>query len=437
MTASARIARFIDAVAIDAVVAERELLADLRSARGPLIEVIPGDQKVLVTFVCIRDAAAVSLRTPLAAIATSVNLDLDIDLDRVPGTNVWYASVEADSRIATSYQFRMPGEVAGGDLETEYAVQDDPAALVEFARAMVARGFADAQNPERLFPTYGVLAGMQPAATGLDVWESTVQLPDAEPFPHLGPSPERGLVTEHPFVSRATPETRTVAIYLPAFYDPSTRYPLVLFFDGEHYRDVGRMPEILNHAIASGRIPPLIAVFWHNRDASSRTAELTRTPELSSTISDELWPWLDANFSITRDPRLRVVSGFSLGGLASLWVGLERPEVFGSVLAVSPSLWFSPPDSGEASGWLTRQYAASPKPLPAVYLAVGSLEVGSLERTGSTSTMVGLARELRDVLQLEGTAKAHYREEPAGHDYVNVRRASVHGLVALLGSLNR
>lgn len=437
MSASARIARFIDEVAVDRVTAERELLADLRSARGPLIEVIPGERQVLVTFVCIRDSDAVSLRTPLAAVAESVNLDLDIDLERVPGTNVWYASVEVDSRIATSYQFRVPGEIAGDDLETEYTVQGDPAALKEFARAMVARGFADAQNPERLFPTYGVLAGLQPAATDLEVWESTIQLHDAEPFPHLDPSPERGSVIEYPFASRTTSETRTVAIYLPAFYDPSTRYPLVLFFDGEHYRDVGRMPEILDHAIASGRIPPLIAVFWHNRDASSRTAELTCTPELRSTMGDELWPWLDANFSITRDPRLRIVSGFSLGGLASLWVGLERSQVFGSVLAVSPSLWFSPHDSGEASGWLTRQYAASQKPLPAVYLAVGSLEVGSLERAGSTSTMVGLARELRDVLQLEGKAKAHYREEPAGHDYINVRRATVHGLAALLGSSSR
>src|SRR5690606_36068822 len=115
---------------------------------------------------------------------------------------------------------------------------------------------------------------------------------------------------------------------------------------------------------------PLIAVFWHNRDSASRTTELTSALDLSETICGEFWPWLDANFSISRDPKHRVISGFSLGGLASLCVGLDRPDIFGSVLAVSPSLWFSPDGANEPSGWLNRQYALSPRPLPTVFLSV-------------------------------------------------------------------
>ena len=35
-----------------------------------------------------------------------------------------------------------------------------------------------------------------------------------------------------------------------------------------------------------------------------------------------------------------LIAGSSLGGLVSLYLGLKRPDVFGKLLVVSPSLWW-------------------------------------------------------------------------------------------------
>jgi len=223
-----------------------------------------------------------------------------------------------------------------------------------------------------------------------------------------------------------------VAVYLPANYDPAARYPVVLCFDGEHYRDVARLPELLDHAIANGRVPPLIAVFWHNRDAASRNTELTCSPDLELAIVDELWPWIESTFPVSPRPVDRILTGFSLGGLASLWLGAARPDVYGSVLAVSPSLWFAGGDYRVGPGTLTRRYATADALPGKVFIAVGSLETGGLERNGSDATMVELAWQFHNALDTNPTVDAQFREEPGGHDYVNVRRSTMAGLEALL-----
>jgi predicted alpha/beta superfamily hydrolase len=61
--------------------------------------------------------------------------------------------------------------------------------------------------------------------------------------------------------------------------------------------------------------------------------------------------------------------GSSLGGLISLHLGLERPDVFSRIGALSPSLWW-------ANAELTRRLAAAPPPetRARVWLDMGTRE---------------------------------------------------------------
>src|SRR3546814_5308283 len=85
----------------------------------------------------------------------------------------------------------------------------------------------------------------------------------------------------------------------------------------------------------------MVAVFWSNLSPTSRMTEYACNPALPTALADELLAWLeDQGIHAPLDPEQRVVAGSSYGGLGAGWAALERPEVFGSVLMMSPSLWF-------------------------------------------------------------------------------------------------
>jgi len=54
-----------------------------------------------------------------------------------------------------------------------------------------------------------------------------------------------------------------------------------------------------------------------------------------------LKPYIDKNFRTLSGPENTAIGGSSLGGLISLYIGFSHPEVFSSVIAMSPSIWWS------------------------------------------------------------------------------------------------
>lgn len=57
---------------------------------------------------------------------------------------------------------------------------------------------------------------------------------------------------------------------------------------------------------------------------------------------------------MTDDPAQTIVGGGSYGGLAATFAAFQHPELFGNVLSMSGSYWWTPPDESEHE-WLTRQ----------------------------------------------------------------------------------
>jgi len=57
-------------------------------------------------------------------------------------------------------------------------------------------------------------------------------------------------------------------------------------------------------------------------------------------VVDELKPYVDGAFRTQSDAAHTAIGGSSLGGLVTLHIGLEHPQVFGALAVLSPSIWW-------------------------------------------------------------------------------------------------
>jgi predicted alpha/beta superfamily hydrolase len=118
-------------------------------------------------------------------------------------------------------------------------------------------------------------------------------------------------------------------------------------------------------------------------------------------LADRIKPMMDARYRTIPDRGTTSVAGSSMGGLISLFAFLARPDVFGAVAAMSPSLWYAERAIFEA-------VKAAPFQPGRIYL-----DVGRREGEGTLAD----ARRLRELLLAKGYRKGEqlrYVEDGAG-----------------------
>jgi predicted alpha/beta superfamily hydrolase len=225
---------------------------------------------------------------------------------------------------------------------------------------------------------------------------------------------------------------RDVQVYLPPRYDQETalRYPVLYLQDGQNVFDAAavgmdwQVDETAELLIRSGAISPLIVVAVSNTEA--RTDEYTPTfvdralPDgmkvrgggkaslYARFLVEELKPFIDRTYRTRTDPASTAIGGSSHGGLVSLYVALEHPEVFGHALVMSPSAMWD-------DDVLIKRVRALPRKLPVRFW----LDTGLLEHPG----MVAAARRLRDALLAKGWHEGQdlrfVEQAEGGHDEIS------------------
>lgn len=183
--------------------------------------------------------------------------------------------------------------------------------------------------------------------------------PTATPAPTLTPAP-----TATPFapVSVVTLKLkskfmngieRVISVYLPGDYEryPERRYKVLYAFDGQELPEIA-FEQYLNSLNMSHRIEPLIVVAVQALDGELRKEELGTGPYLNvfgwGTLSDvfykfmvyELLPKIQETYRTQVGPQNTGVMGWSLGGLAAVYLAWQYPDRFGLAGAFSPSLWW-------------------------------------------------------------------------------------------------
>jgi enterochelin esterase-like enzyme len=197
-------------------------------------------------------------------------------------------------------------------------------------------------------------------------------------------------------------EGRELTIYLPAGYRASERrrYPLLILQDGQNlFGDDGgswQVHRAMDAEIQTGRAEPVIVVGIPappSHEGRAAAYAVSRDPAENlggdgaayiELVADRLVPWLRRELRVRPGREHTAIGGSSMGARIALEAALARPEVFGKVLAHSPSLWFNDEE-------LLKRVESDPS-LPAAEIYIDS--------GGSGDTGDGAARvfRLRDAL---------------------------------------
>jgi len=207
------------------------------------------------------------------------------------------------------------------------------------------------------------------AAIALATQQQPAQSPTAPPPPtpnmdayyQLGPDsfprdgvPKGELRGPYTLPSQAYPGTQhTYWIYVPAQYDRAVPASLMVFNDGQAFKNMDgdvRAPNVLDNLIYRREIPVMVSVFinpgrtpeqpeptpqeWGDKTTNRPTEYNTLDDKYARVIADELMPVLNKDYNISKDPDRRGIGGASSGAIAAFTVAWERPNDFRKVLSI-------------------------------------------------------------------------------------------------------
>ena len=181
--------------------------------------------------------------------------------------------------------------------------------------------------------------------------------------------------------SKVLGEARRINIYTPPGYDDaiSVRYPVVYMPDGGVEEDFPHVTNDIDAAIRAGEMRPVVVVGIENTERRRDMTGPTRVEEdkkiaprvggsahFRAFIRDELMPAIGQR--VRGDGQTAIV-GESLAGLFVVETFFQEPQLFGTYIALSPSLWWN--DQALVRG-ADERLRAQPRLTGTLYLATAS-----------------------------------------------------------------
>jgi len=227
------------------------------------------------------------------------------------------------------------------------------------------------------------------------------------------------------FHSTFLPTARDISVYLPPGYDndKSRKYPVLYMQDGQNIFDEatsffagkeGHWDEVSEKLIAQHAIEPLIIV-GVSSSGLARVNEFTppaagprqggQADRYGRMLVEEIKPFIDSHYRTMTQRSQTSLGGVSLGGLATLYLGLKYKEVFGQLAITSPAAFWD-------DAMILRYVRSLPaKTNQRIYLSVGTAE---------PADFLNSTRNLRQILIRKGW------KEGSDFGYVEVEGAQ-HG----------
>ncbi|MCM3173459.1 alpha/beta hydrolase-fold protein [Paenibacillus sp. MER 99-2] len=130
----------------------------------------------------------------------------------------------------------------------------------------------------------------------------------------------------------------TYRVYLPeGYYDSTRTYPVVYLLHGENNTseqfESSGIANKLDQWMKDGTLQKMIVIM---PDSSKGSYFVNQTEgddqgNWENMIVDDLVPVVDGKFRTIDKPQYRAITGISMGGFGAFVVGLDHPEVFGSI----------------------------------------------------------------------------------------------------------
>lgn len=227
---------------------------------------------------------------------------------------------------------------------TTYTISLGVAGAVMLGGAAMARAQVPASVPAP--PTPPAQTGAQPNP------DSQYRLgPDSLPQEGV---PQGALRGPYTLPSNAYPGTQhTYWIYVPAQYDAAVPTALMVYQDGQAFKDEKgdmRAQNVMDNLIYRREIPVMIGVFinpgrtpqqlepspstgWGDGTTNRGVEYNALDDKYARVVTEELLPALYREYNISKDPSMRGIGGSSSGAIAAFTVAWERPDQFRKVLS--------------------------------------------------------------------------------------------------------
>ncbi|MEM7344255.1 MAG: alpha/beta hydrolase-fold protein, partial [Chloroflexota bacterium] len=173
------------------------------------------------------------------------------------------------------------------------------------------------------------------------IWLFWEQLPIRLVWPYVAQPeiPITGEVQKVTFTGSEAGE-QTFFIYLPAGYDSSDQsYRTLYHLHGAYVReswagyDCNKVGAGMEEAATAGLIEPMIVVCPVDPDGDRMWSDSFDGQYLASTaITQDLIPYVDANYRTIAERNGRALQGFSMGGFGAATNGLRTPELFNAII---------------------------------------------------------------------------------------------------------
>ncbi len=153
---------------------------------------------------------------------------------------------------------------------------------------------------------------------------------DARNVPH-------GAVTRHVYHSEVTKGERELYVYTPPGYDRTKTYPVLYLVGGSgelpsNWIYDGRANFIMDNLLAEKKAVPMVIVIPNNQVVHRnhpKHAELT-FKIFEDEMRRSVIPLVEKEYSVRKDPKGRALSGLSMGGRHTMFVGFNSLDLFAS-----------------------------------------------------------------------------------------------------------
>ena len=125
-------------------------------------------------------------------------------------------------------------------------------------------------------------------------------------------------------------------VYVPAQYRPENPAAVMVFQDGNSYREY--VPTVFDNLIAKGDMPVTVGVFIQpglfEGGRANRSFEYdTLSDQYARFLLEEILPEVEKTVKLRHDAASRAIAGASSGGICAFTVAWERPNEFSKVVS--------------------------------------------------------------------------------------------------------
>ena len=185
---------------------------------------------------------------------------------------------------------------------------------------------------------------------GMNLYEDMIKELPPEGYDKKREGIEYPEFKKYSYYSRTAERETNVNVLLPVNYDESREYPVLYilhgFYDNEDWmaRDVVALSTVLTNLQHDGEAKEMIVVLPYifcDKDMPYCTgmdmANCLAYDNFINDLTSDLMPFIEETFSVSKNRENTAITGFSMGGRESLFIGIKHPELFGYIGAVCPA----------------------------------------------------------------------------------------------------